>query len=426
MEFGTPHLAPKVHRTNKKVPIAMQSLMQSKRPRFWLAALAAVIAQGFVPADASAARLPAIKASGSNMVPECVTPGRLMALLKARNPGMDSRFSDIATYYMKHGEELGIRWDQGFFQMIVETNSLRFNGDVHHSQNNFAGLGATGGGVRGERFRSVSDGVRAHLEHILMYSGEYIDNPVAERTRKVQEWRVLDKWRNSISGPVAFHHLTRKWAPGDRGYAADIKTIADEFFDRHCASPDPRPDLLAAARGNTTGNAANEKRVKVAANTRAEAASAGSSAQPASTRSFQVLNASEQARSRLGATPDAGTADTGKSGEQDETRVATLSPGAAKGGVGKSDAGGSNTAAAAKPGKCRVWQASYGGSKALIIKAVDKGVINYTVLDVNAGREKREADAYIAAYAKGGETIENFSNPKAALAKAFELCPEKK
>ena len=48
-----------------------------------------------------------------------------------------------------------------------------------------------------------------------------------------------------------------------------------------------------------------------------------------------------------------------------------------------------------------MWTASYGGQKAIIIKAEDDGLINYTVLDVNEGSEKRETEAYIAAYAKG-------------------------
>jgi hypothetical protein len=49
---------------------------------------------------------------------------------------------------------------------------------------------------------------------------------------------------------------------------------------------------------------------------------------------------------------------------------------------------------------------------------------NYTVLDVNDGAEKREADAYIAAYAKGGATVGEFATSTQALEKAFQLCPE--
>jgi hypothetical protein len=39
--------------------------------------------------------------------------------------------------------------------------------------------------------------------------------------------------------------------------------------------------------------------------------------------------------------------------------------------------------------------------KALIIRAVIGRVVNYTVLHVNNGSEKREADAFISAHAKG-------------------------
>ena len=52
-----------------------------------------------------------------------------------------------------------------------------------------------------------------------------------------------------------------------------------------------------------------------------------------------------------------------------------------------------------------MWTASYGGQRAVIIKANGTGTVNYTVLDVTEANEKREVDAYIAAYAKGGEKV---------------------
>ena len=70
-----------------------------------------------------------------------------MAYLAARNPRLDPRFSGIAAQYMRHGEELSLRWDVVFFQMIVETRSLEFrrgNGapaSVRPAQNNFAAFG---------------------------------------------------------------------------------------------------------------------------------------------------------------------------------------------------------------------------------------------------------------------------------------------
>lgn len=379
-----------------------------------------------------AASLPAIKASSGNAVPACVTPGRLESFLKSRNPGLANRFHDIGVYYMRHGEDLGIRWDMAFYQMVVETNSLRYTGDVDADQNNFAGLGATGGGVKGERFGSVSDGVRAHLEHVLMYTGTRIENPVAERTRKVQEWKVLEPYQRSIRGPMTFSHLGRKWAPNDKGYSSDIDAIERVFNESFCNAPDPKPELVAAARGQTrTANAAPPTGTTT---TSPAAGSAETAAAPAVTAtadnrfglgagSLLGLSKSAQTANELTSKPDnsetaqagpaiinetAPTADTKK-----ETQTA-LATGAAK-------------SAELKPveGKCRVWTASYGGAKAIIIKAPGNGMTNFTVLDVHAGKEKREADAYIAAYAKGGTTIGEFDSPSAALDKAFQLCPEK-
>jgi hypothetical protein len=74
--------------------------------------------------------------------------------------------------------------------------------------------------------------------------------------------------------------------------------------------------------------------------------------------------------------------------------------------------------------KCRVFTASYGGARSIIIKAVTEGITNYTVLDVNDGAEKREAEAFIGAYARGGETVSDPQPQDKALEEAFKLCPE--
>lgn len=382
---------------------------------------------------ASAARLPGIKVTPNNVVPACATPGRLMAFLRSRNARMDPRYSQLAVSYMRHGEQLGIRWDIAFFQMLVETANLAYTGDVDASQNNFAGLGATGGGVKGERFRDVDSGVRAHLEHVLMYTGETIQNPVAERTRKVQEWNVLGSWQRSIRGPMTFSHLTTKWAPGDRGYSDDIKAISDRFYQGECNRPDPKPELVALARGSK----------KTAAKTPPAAQ------KPATASSADLVAAVINRNRAQAAEPPGSGAQSAKNAASTNkpAPAATLSPEApaatanTKSVTVLNSAGANDNAAATKtamvaneakkaaparsePNKCRVWTASYGGAKAIIIKAVNNDVINYTVLDVNAGKEKREAEAYIAAYAKGGETLEEFSSASAALDKAFQLCPE--
>ncbi|CFW98006.1 conserved exported protein of unknown function [Candidatus Filomicrobium marinum] len=381
-------------------------------------------------APASAARLPGIKVAPNNVVPACATPGRLMAFLRSRNTRMNPRYDKIAVSYMRHGEQLGIRWDIAFFQMLVETANLAYTGDVDASQNNFAGLGATGGGVKGERFRDVDSGVRAHLEHVLMYTGETIQNPVAERTRKVQEWNVLTSWQRSIRGPMTFSHLTTKWAPSDRGYSDDIKSIADLFYQGECNRPDPEPQLVALARGGKMTTAA--AKTPPATQKPATASSADLVASVINRNRAQAADPSG-----LGAPPAGGSSNkpapaatlSPDAPAADAKSVTVLnSPGAKENAPTKTAmvANEAKKAAPAKsePDKCRVWTASYGGAKAIIIKAVNNDVVNYTVLDVNAGKEKREAEAYIAAYAKGGETLEEFSSASAALDKAFQLCPE--
>lgn len=401
---------------------------------------------------AAAADLPGIKASPSNTVPDCATPGRLMAFLKNRNSKLAERYDGLATEYMRHGEDLGVRWDYAFFQMMLETGNLTYKGDVKAEQNNFAGLGATGRGARGESFDDVSKGVRAHLQHVLMYGGEKIENPVAERTRNIQDWGVLTDWQKTIKTPITFTHLAKKWAPTSKAYTRDIAGIADAFYDSVCKDSDPRPELVAEALkgGKADTSVAAAKAVAVPAITKAEAAPSGKGAEIAKMAIAEArasadipirtgLGAGELAKAVavtapqqpagpspsvkiLNATPSE-TAETPSNGlppESDTAKVATAS----FTGQAAAATAGKAKAPEAKAASCRVWTASYGGAKAIIIKAAVAGATNYTVLDVNEGAEKKEAEAYISAYAKGGEMVGEFGSPTQALDKAFELCPE--
>ncbi|MCC7253428.1 glucosaminidase domain-containing protein [Hyphomicrobium sp.] len=431
---------------------------RSRSSRSGVAVLASFL---LAPAAAQAAELPPIRSSASNPVADCATPGRLTHYLQQRNPKLDPRYETLAAEYMRHGEALQVRWDYAFFQMILETGYLNYGGDVKPDQNNFAGLGATGKGARGERFPDISTGVRAHIEHLVMYSGDRVENPVAERTRNIQEWGVLTDWQKGISGPITFSQLAKKWAPGSRRYVSDIETIAQRFFDGPCKEPDPYLDVIAArgdapsktrsveakapvASQNTTDDAVRVSPgtadgppivedvlpSKGAAAVAAAASEPKAKAQTASvTPPVTLLNpapAADTVVEPAAASEAEAAAAAQSSGKAIE--VAAL-PGALKG------AGAAETKPEAKPekkkpekkdasGKCRVWTASYGGSKAIIIKAVSDKTINYTVLDVNEGAEKREADAYINAYAKGGQSVGEFASQSQALEKAFELCPE--
>ncbi|MBU2531809.1 MAG: glucosaminidase domain-containing protein [Alphaproteobacteria bacterium] len=188
----------------------------------------------------AAGDLPIVQLDEKNTVPACVTPARLMAFLKSRNPRLDRRYRNIAEYYARHGEDVGVRWDVGFFQMMVETANLTFRrpdgarGDVVPDDNNFAGLGAVGDGQPGEMFPSIEQGVRAHLEHVLIYAGVAVPDPVADRTRKVQKWGVLASWQQGFTRPITFTDLALRWAPHTTRYAESIRKLTASFATYYC------------------------------------------------------------------------------------------------------------------------------------------------------------------------------------------------
>ena len=72
--------------------------------------------------------------------------------------------------YYEEAQIEGIRAEVAFCQAMKETGWLQFGGDVKASQCNFAGIGATGGGVSGASFKDVRTGVRAQIQHLKAYA----------------------------------------------------------------------------------------------------------------------------------------------------------------------------------------------------------------------------------------------------------------
>jgi hypothetical protein len=218
--------------------------------------------------QASATGLPQVRLTASNRVPGCVTPARLTAFLSSYNPRLNHRYRNLARLYAVHGGQLGLRWDVGFFQMMIETANLTFlrpdgqHGDVALEDNNFAGLGAVGDGRPGERFKTIELGVRAHLEHVLHYSGVKVNRPVAQRTSKVQAWRTLATWHKGFTRPITFSDLALRWAPHTRAYLASIERLAHIYQDRYC---DGRQLLMVRGSAQRPMIAATGWRFEVAA-----------------------------------------------------------------------------------------------------------------------------------------------------------------
>ncbi len=210
------------------------------------------IGASLATATADPAAAPAIRLSRTNHVPACVTPARLTRFLKARNTALLPKFGKIAGWYKYHGEAWRVRWDYAFFQMLLETNYLSFRapngrkGDVDPRQNNFAGIGATGGGVPGNRFADVGTGVLAQIQHLVVYSGQRLARPVAPRTRLKQDAILKASQRVLRSRPVTYQDLSGRWAV-DRRYGRSIEAIAGRFRARFCRNVRTRP-MIARRR----------------------------------------------------------------------------------------------------------------------------------------------------------------------------------
>jgi hypothetical protein len=205
------------------------------------------------PSAGYAAALPRILASADNPVPKCVRPAALMDFVADRNAqrspprAIEPRFANLATLYQRIGQCVArppeqcvaVRWDYAFFQMLIETNYLTFRrpdgvpAAVPASDNNFAGLGATVSGRPGEHFDNVQTGVLAHLQHVLMYSTTRIPNPVAKRTRQVQD--DVQSIMRKLHRPVTFGDLAREWTGTDRNtYGTMMLQLAQKYAANYC------------------------------------------------------------------------------------------------------------------------------------------------------------------------------------------------
>jgi hypothetical protein len=217
---------------------------------------ALLVALSALPGISRASALPRIIASADNPVPPCVRPAALMDFVSQRNAqhnpprAIDPRFTNIASLYQRIGQCVArepehcvaVRWDYAFFQMLIETNYLTFlrpNGvpaSVVPGDNNFAGVGAAISGRPGERFKDVTTGVLAHLQHVLMYSTTPVPNPVAKRTRQVQS--DVQHVMLQLHRPVTFADLAREWTGTDRNrYGAEMQKLAESYANRYCTQP---------------------------------------------------------------------------------------------------------------------------------------------------------------------------------------------
>lgn len=377
-----------------------------------------------LPLAPAHADLPKIRTSPDNAVPQCVTPDRLMAFLKVRNRRLAPAFRNIAHWYKHHGEAWRVRWDYAFFQMAVETNFLTYRrgngrwGDVDPRQNNFAGLGTTGGGVPGDSYPDVKTGVLAQIQHLVVYSGERIAHPVGPRTR-LKQAHILEASART-QRQLTFADLSGRWAV-DRHYGRSIEWVAGSYRKRYC-------------HGRADANPAGKKTLPAASALGGPATQAPAFSR-APVRTIWSRSMAQQA-ARDPARPDIPKRRTVQTGRQEPLPLpAAVRPApqpaqrpklAFAAGLNRF-AWPSQDSSVATPvlvKGCKVDWASYGGRKTLLVRSQAGSKVRYTALTVLEGFERSMLESFVKASAPGGSSVGEFATRDAALAKARQLCPE--
>ena len=151
-----------------------------------------------------------------------VSAENMALFLLQNNPNLDSGFArSMARLYIEEGSFEGVNHDIAFVQMCLETGFLRFGGDVKPEQNNFAGLGAVGGGEPGLSFPNPRIGVRAQIQHLKAYGSE---DPLKEELVNPRFRFVRRGSSPTIEG------LAGTWA-ADRQYAVKINSILQRLYE---------------------------------------------------------------------------------------------------------------------------------------------------------------------------------------------------
>jgi len=433
------------------------------------ALLAGLLGSGQTLPAQAAATLPEIRLSVQNTVPACVTPERLMAFLERRNGALSPRFRTIAAAYKKYGEAWRVRWDYAFFQMAIETNFLTYRqangrmGDVDPRQNNFAGIGTTGGGVSGDSFPDVATGVLGQIQHLVVYSGEEVADPVAPRTRLKQE-HILEASRR-LNRSVRFSDLARRWA-ADPKYGRSIEWVAERYRAEYCKggrAPSP-VEALPWQRANAVPSdgkaAAREVRVKPALKTTSrrdrpaspvKAAEMSAASPPAAATAASVsakpvvaeavppapqpaMRVADAAAPVQAAAPPSPPLD-GAS----PSRFALLSAPAGLAATASRDKGEAAVSSPSQlapdfstppsglgvqPDRCFVETAKYGGETNVLVKAPAGRDVHYIAVAVLPGFEATMTQGFLASRPEGGETLGTYPTRDAALARARQLCAE--
>ncbi len=149
---------------------------------------------------------------------------QMVNFIKKRNPApkINCTVEELVDFYYEEAGREGIRPDIAICQSIKETGTWNYGGDVVPEQNNYCGLGTTGGGVKGAYFETPQLGVRAQIQHLLAYTST--EPPQLEIVDP--RYELIQKHRPQIFGQIkTWTGLNGVWAVPGKRYGHEILNL---------------------------------------------------------------------------------------------------------------------------------------------------------------------------------------------------------
>lgn len=149
------------------------------------------------------------------------TEKMMYKFLRERNKSLSNqKISYVVKTYIWESSYENVNHDVAFVQMCHETNFLNFGGTVIQQQNNFCGLGTTSTTEHGAYFKTIKDGIRAHIQHLKAYGS----------TAPLKN-KCVDPRFSLVKRGIArdIYDLTGKWAT-DKNYGSALHKKLEQLF----------------------------------------------------------------------------------------------------------------------------------------------------------------------------------------------------
>ena len=152
-----------------------------------------------------------------------------IAYILAANPAVKLAcpVEELVELYWQEAKRENVRPDLALAQSLVETGAYRYGGDVLPFQNNYCGLGTTGGGVKGAWFATPRIGVRAQIQHLMAYTTTEL--PMAEIVDP--RYDLIRALPDRFGKSKRWIDLNGRWAVPGNSYGQNILMIHSRILE---------------------------------------------------------------------------------------------------------------------------------------------------------------------------------------------------